>query len=67
MKLRLDGLWSRSPNLLLELRDLRSVAGACREGGAESIAAESATFFWLNIVVSFGCRFWDNATFMSKI
>ena len=46
MKLCLDGLRSRrsaSPNLLLELRDLRracpaigSVAGACREGGAES-------------------------------
>jgi hypothetical protein len=46
MKLRLGRLWSRrpaSPNLLLELRDLRracpamgSVAGACREGGAEN-------------------------------
>ena len=46
MKLRLDGLRSRrsaSPNLLLKLRDLRracpamgSVAGAWREGGAES-------------------------------
>jgi hypothetical protein len=65
MKLRLDGLWSRSPNLLLELRDLRracpamgSVAGACREGGAESncsgkrnlFLAKHCRIFWLSVL-----------------
>ena len=65
MKLRLDGLWSRSPNLLLELRDLRracpamgSVAGACREGGAESNCSGKRNLFlakhcrisWLSVL-----------------
>jgi hypothetical protein len=68
MKLRLDGLRSRrsaSQNLLLELGDLRracpamgSVAGACREGGAESncggkhnrFLAKHCRISWLSVL-----------------